>query len=1110
MINLKYFLIIVCLVQFSNVFAQIDITSVANNLDEETNWYALNINNRTRQTKNSFLSIQVRKDGRLVYKARTKNILLNQGISIYNKNLLEPVQVSLNDLINLNDQDRLILEVLLVDARTANILSRNRENIVFSKKEENSDSRGNLVKEHFNMQGSINILGQHSDRAGVGSTVPRNFLRADGRTTLSFSVLPVDLSFLATSEQSGVKQNMNKATARLNIPVLKQNLKNIIDEKIEAAGSESDDPSDNEFAQFKNEMVQEQFPEYEKWDIYFKSEKGAIYLEKMKTYVAVEELEESKITTTNFRKFKVLTEKESLNDQEKKEKKELHLFVLNVIKLKKEKEGLELELGEELEEIKMGYVYYEEANSYYESLSIKDYKKQNTTLNPFKLLNKTQKFLNMFQGVAIGTTNPYFSRMTLSGLLINGAHVEINPGIFYLSAVYGQSSKETYDDSFSIPSLTLKQNTFGIKAGLGSTGGNHLHFSFINIEDVESSFTLDSEITPQSNRIVGTDAAILLYEDKLKLEGEVVGSMITRNQKAGKLGQNLNQEIPLSALFPDANSTSFFDYAFRIGADWDINAAGLQLNGELERLNPNFQSLGAPTLLSNTMRWNAGVRKSLLNNKVSIGLNARRDDNSLDPLLSSVENVTEGYGGDITLAFPGVPQVFASYQPFAQNSTIIATGEEQFTNTKITNINITYPYKFGEKINLSTSFTYVNQTLDSNIEGATTKSTVYAVNQSVNFTPIGINLAASHTPGQILGDNESKNINTLNLGVNFSKNKFNSTLGWQVMQVPNQETKTGYQLSAAYKITDAILFGINAQRNIYDDLLTINSFNEYVLQSRLQITFGGKNKQEKITPSEVEKLEVAEKTEVLISNEEEIIQEKLVETKIVEEEEKVINAPISMENDNKIQNENSNKSEEVKVAVEPAPVTTENKSKEPIVFQSSDKRKHFKIMFAIESRPNKIFISLTSLGPVTYEKSGENYIYSVGRFNSLESAEKSLSKVKSRGFPKARILEFDLGELVDDKEKEEIANKDTAQIKTSYRVIFNFLKTPERTFPELAALGEVKIEKTGPDEKRIFRCSVGNTFDLEKAKNLLIEVQKTGFATAKIAIYRNGIFHKRL
>jgi len=517
---------------------------------------------------------------------------------------------------------------------------------------------------------------------------------------------------------------------------MKQNLRKIVDEKIAKAESNFEGPTDQELLAFKQECLASKYPDYTKHKEYFSSPKGKDDFEKLKTFEALEILEEDPRTKKKFQKFKKLSESNKNTDIE--EKNELHRFILEIIKLKKEKEKFYSKPTNEIQDLKNAYNYIVEADNYFDLLDVSDYKKANSSFNPFALLNKTQKFLSSFQGISIGTATPYFSKLSLSGLLVDGVQVELTPGIFYVSAVAGRSARETFNDRFTIPDLTLRQNLYGIKAGIGKTESSHLHLTFVDIKDVNSNLTLETNTEPMSNRLIGADAGLSLFNDNLFIEGEIVGSMIELNDEAESLAQNFSTEVPLSIFFPEASSSSVFDYAFRVGTDLNLSKAGLQLNGELERLNPNFHTLGTPTLLSNVMRWNASLRKSLFQKKIQLGFSARRDDNSLDPLLSTIDNMTEGYGADITIAFPKAPQIFASYQPFAQNSTILVTGEQQFTDTEITNVNVTIPYKFGEKFTASTSLSYLNQTMDSNIDGVNTNVTNYSLNQSFNFQPFGV------------------------------------------------------------------------------------------------------------------------------------------------------------------------------------------------------------------------------------------------------------------------------------------------------------------------------------------------------------------------------------
>lgn len=1193
---LKQFLIVIAFA--TSLDAQIEISMQGDN-NKKADWYSLSINNGSSRTVNAYLAISAKKDGLEVYNARTKNIIASPGTSVWNKISLEPIQVTTDRTDEINSGDRLILDIILIDPLTNGILGRLRENITYSPemKEESEGDKSNFLSDKFKMEGSVNLLGQISDRQGIGSTVPQNFLRADGNSTLSFSMLPVDLSFVATSEQSTLRQSMNRATARFNIPLLKQNLKSKLEEKMKSSGEADENPTESELAAFKEEMLNSNFSNYTSQKAYFETPEGKYTLEKLIKYQGLLALAEGPATVKNIKKYKKLAASKNLSEDEKSQQNQLHLFVIELAQGQKEMQSIKLELGDKFEALYKEAIEYQEAEKYYNSLTTKDYKRSKQSFNPYRLLNKTQKILDMLQSVSIGMTSPYFSKMTLSSLMINGLQIEINPGKLYFSGVIGRSARQTYNTGFSIPDLTLKQNTYGVKAGYGSLSESHLHVSFTQITDNNSPLSEGALINPQSNRLLGLHGKVNLLDNNLSIEGEYVGSLITRNTEASPLAQNLRSDIPLSFLYPDANSSSSYDYGFNIDTKWKIPSLGLDVNGNIEKINPNFISLGAPTLLSNVLRWRANVRKSLFSNKVQLGINAQRDNNNLVPILSSVNSTIESFGGNLSIAFPDFPQLSLSYAPFAQKSEIVETGEVQFSDTKVTNLSLSYPYKFGEGFRANTQLSYLNQSLISNIEGANSQNTTYSLNQSLSYKEFGVNISLSHAPDQQIAE-VLNDVNTMAFNGTYSKDKLNTSLGVQILQIPDQETKTGFLASAGYKITDKILVDLRAQRNIYDALVGANSFNEYIIQSGVRINFGTTKKGgDKIKYIETQKPAKKELSEV--NQEKESSNLNLADantntnkaTKIKSsptndknpktESKDVVQPEIAKVTDvnkktpeSKKETDNTSKEKSDGKPVSKEPVKSnpdknesktmdnpvkENKETTNIVNNKKDNQiqktditvtsqsHHYKILFAIENTPDKIYISLADVGPVSNEKvNGNNYMYYIGFYPTKEKADEALQKVKAKGYGVARVMEFNKGalemehlepkvqqtvsevldkkvnpepkptetlkteqEVVESKEPEkpeeqiqEVINSDVV----SYHILFRVLPNPYEKFDELKQFGPLYRETF--DKNGNSRYLIGNTDDIKEAKILLEKVKKAGYGASMVAEYINGTLSK--
>jgi len=235
----------------------------------------------------------------------------------------------------------------------------------------------------------------------------------------------------------------------------------------------------------------------------------------------------------------------------------------------------------------------------------------------------------------------------------------------------------------------------------------------------------------------------------------------------------------------------------------------------------------------------------------------------------------------------------------------------------------------------------------------------------------------------------------------------------------------------------------------------------------------------------------------------------------------------------------SNPIPDIKTKTTPKPV-------EKIEITVSEKKHHYKILFTIDNRPDKTFMSLANIGPVTYEKAnGDNYLYYIGFFQSEEKAIEAREKVKAAGYKMSRVLEFNQGalekELKEEKEQPAIAEvldkkttteaipveitkppkavepkqteKPKEQIQeviksdvVSYHILFRVLNNPYEKFDDLKQFGPLYRETF--DTNGSSRYLIGNTASLEEAKSLLEKVKKAGYGASMVAEYVNGQLSK--
>jgi len=224
----------------------------------------------------------------------------------------------------------------------------------------------------------------------------------------------------------------------------------------------------------------------------------------------------------------------------------------------------------------------------------------------------------------------------------------------------------------------------------------------------------------------------------------------------------------------------------------------------------------------------------------------------------------------------------------------------------------------------------------------------------------------------------------------------------------------------------------------------------------------------------------------------------------------------------------------IKVDISEIPQEKEMKTE---YITSTYQKHHYKILFAIDDTPDHTYLSLSDIGPVTNESANGNlYLYYTGFYDSKEKAEANLEKVKRRGFPNARIMEFDSGKL--EKEYLESAKSPMTGIvtpdlksptlrdedhtvtmprktqikaikkdgKLSYHILFRVLDNPYETFDDLKPFGQLYRETF--DNKGNSRYLIGDTSSLIEAAILLKKVKQAGYPISFIAEYKNGNFVK--
>lgn len=830
---IKSILVIAFFNTFINLNAQIEVTLPISDIKTINDIYKLEINNTSGNPYAAYLVLELRRDNRIIYEATTNQYNILQPLSMLNESLLQPVQVTRNEVDRLSGN--LQLDVKLIDAATRQVLFANRipvQGVALA-----TDNTGSLNKSlDIRFSGTANLYGQFSSQQGVGSMVPQNYLRAEIHPDASIKGIPIGLDILFSTEQNAFRQSMNQVALRFDAQSFKQQMQQKLTAKVKTLEAIGDPTQLASLKALKDEAVSKKFPQLQEWQNQLNDPDIQQGLKQLKQQQAVEEILKNPEITSNISRRVELEAKKSISEEEKQELEQLTAYLTEIDKLKSK--------AEQLNGLTKKYQQYQDLNNkiskarkYADKDLIKDPDFVKNGLKSLNVLSKGQELLNGFEAITIGTSYPYYSRLSLSSIAVNGINVEWNPGKIYLAATYGKSARQTLNTDFTIPQLTLPQTTLATKIGYGSPNSNHLHITFIDIEDQFSEASLGSVTKAQDNRIIGTSGQISFLRDKVKIGGEYMASLLTRDKTIATVE---NQEfarsaIPLNSLMGNINNSSSFGAAWRVFTDMRVLGNATKVKAFVERIDANYYSLGSPTLINDMLRWKAEVRQGFLKNQIYISAYARQDANNLNPLLTSSQSTTKSYGLTGAVMIQKYPTLTFSYAPYAQNNDIIATEQNYATNATMTNVSLGYPWSISKDLITNTSITFLSQDLKSNIPGIDYNLKMYGLSETITYKSATLNIAANYTPNQVI-DSQNKQVVTISTtGTATLLKKWRNTIGIQYLSIKDQESKTGFILNSSYPVTSFADIELRCQRNIYSAIQDINDFREWVAWTGVRI-----------------------------------------------------------------------------------------------------------------------------------------------------------------------------------------------------------------------------------------------------------------------------------
>lgn len=448
----------------------------------------------------------------------------------------------------------------------------------------------------------------------------------------------------------------------------------------------------------------------------------------------------------------------------------------------------------------------------------------------------------------IGFRSMNFSEYTMSGVVFNGAGIELKPGKLRFAAFYGVFNPaveaDTGNGNFGVILPAYKRIGYGAKLGLGSDNN---YFDLIYFRGKDDAASLKrvpafETIKPVDNVTFGPRFRFTLFKHWF-VESDLALSIFTRNILNDTLKET--EDLLTVYKFVRVNTTTYGAFAGHVSSGLRFSKWGI--SGRVRQISSDFQSLGINLLQDDIREYTVNPNFSLFKSKLSIGgsygiytdnvsgkrinttvRNILNTNVSINPsnklmlglaysnfgttrnngLLQMNDSITfsiinESYNGNISYNFgtakkPFVFSLFGLYQ--SANDRNIFT--RQYNNSQVLNVGLNSQYKFDRsKLQLSGGLAYA----------AFTVAAQQFSTQSAQF-----------------GFRKSMQKDKLNMGINF-----NYTMRFNAGETQGDVVSVNYSLQTRLGKRHSLQTQIRLMRNS-TGIISNSAFND----QRISLSYG--------------------------------------------------------------------------------------------------------------------------------------------------------------------------------------------------------------------------------------------------------------------------------
>ncbi|MGC4023054.1 MAG: hypothetical protein QM734_14480 [Cyclobacteriaceae bacterium] len=411
----------------------------------------------------------------------------------------------------------------------------------------------------------------------------------------------------------------------------------------------------------------------------------------------------------------------------------------------------------------------------------------------------------------IGFNSMTFSRYTLAGHVFFGGGIELTPGKWRVSAMYGrlkQAVPYSLTDTAQNYRASYKRIGCGLKLGY-EENGNALHVTIFTAKDDPNSipFTLPNpSLTPMQNIVIGAQGKkrfLKRFFVDVEYAVSVLNHDIRANSKGDSTGIKSSSNF-IQRLLPENSTSRYYD---AVNASLGYQANWYTIQFKYERVAPEYQTLGAYFFNNDLQNFTVAPMLKMLKGKLNIAANIGLQNNNLDNSRASTTARTVS-ASNINFV-PNEKWSFTnSYSNFSSYTKVKRYNDPYFQNKLDTlnfyqiskSLNSTIMRMLGAKINpqsilLNISFQNADDRASNTRTTQKSDFTSTNVSYSYGFTPSNLTMAISGN----FYKTYASGIGTIFWGpsLTVTKSLFEKTLRMSMTTTYNQTETSGVSKTAS-------------------------------------------------------------------------------------------------------------------------------------------------------------------------------------------------------------------------------------------------------------------------------------------------------------------------